>query len=63
MNVISVDTRQIHVAQRLIQLMRQIAWRHAVRSAGNVTEARDSGLHEVILDVLPHIERRPTIER
>ena len=34
-----------------------------MRSAGNITEARDSGPDEGILDVLPHIERRPAIER
>src|SRR6185437_10123570 len=62
-HVVNVDTVEIQVAQRLLQLALEVSRRHAVRTARDVTPGRDSCLNEILFDVSPHVMGRRAVER
>src|SRR6185369_2970537 len=62
-NVIDIDTIEVHVVERLGQLVFEIPRRHAVRATGNVAPRGDAGLDEVLFDVLAHVAWRRSVKR
>ena len=61
-HVINVDAREIHIAERLRQLVLEIARRHAMRAARDIGPGSKSGSDEIIFDVSTNITRRRTVE-
>ena len=62
-HVVNVNTIKPQVPQRLSKLILQVPRCHAVRAAGDIGEARDTGSHKGFFDVLPHVSRRRAIKR
>src|ERR1044072_47328 len=62
-NIIDIDTIEIHVAKRLGQLVLEISRRHAVRAAGNLTPGGNAGFDEVLFNILAHVRRRRSVKR
>src|ERR1041385_8153125 len=63
MNVINVDALELHVSERLLELVLQVSGRHAMTAAGDIVKRRDARLHESLLDILAHVSRRSAVER
>src|SRR5262249_39659367 len=63
MNVIDIDTLQIHVSKRLIELILKIRRRHAMTTADDVFKRRDTRLYESLVHVFADVARWSPIER
>src|SRR6266498_4470789 len=61
-NVINVHAVYSEILQRLLQLILQIRWGHAVTAAHNVFESSDAGTHKCILNVAADVSWRPAVK-
>src|SRR6266576_3783781 len=61
-NVVNIDARQLHISQRLVQLIVQIGRGHAVAATHDILEARDAGFDECLLDVTSYVSRWCAVE-
>ena len=62
-DVVNVHTSEIHVSERLFQLVLQILRRHAVTAANNILKTRNARLDEGFIDVAANISRRRAVKR
>src|SRR5262245_61762559 len=61
-DVIHIHAINLHVSERLLELVLQVSGRHAVTAADNIVERSDARPYERLFDILTHVARRLSVE-
>src|SRR4051794_26110949 len=61
-DVIDVDALKAQIFKRLVQLVTQIGWRHAMTAADEIGQCGYARSHKCIFDILPYIGRWSPVE-
>src|SRR6476659_3591345 len=62
-DVVNIHTSEIHVSERLFQLVVQVRGCHAVTAPNYVLKTRNARLDEGFLNVTTNVSRRRTVKR
>src|SRR6476660_5625824 len=62
-NVVDVDCLDLHIAERLVELVLKIARCHTVATADEIIKRCNTGFDECLLKIIPDVASRHSIER
>src|SRR6266498_975231 len=62
-DVINVHTTDTHVSERLLQLILQIGWSHAVTAADDILPTRYAGFDKRLFNIAANVSRRRAVKR